>query len=62
MIEEVSNSIGQILLERVKQGIYLFNSGSDNAEYLRGQIEFAMFLLGSDDEELMEELQAIGGR
>jgi hypothetical protein len=48
------------LLERVKSAIHLFNGGSDNSEYLRGQIELAMFLIGSDDEELRAELEKIG--
>jgi hypothetical protein len=45
-------------LEQIKQALYLFNNGSDNAEYLRGQIELAMFLLGQteDNEQLKSEL------
>lgn len=45
--------------EELKQAIYLFNNGSDNAEYLRGQVELAMHLLGytDDGDELRAELE-----
>lgn len=46
------------MIEQIKQALYLFNNGSDNAEYLRGQLELAMFLLGQteDNTELKSEL------
>lgn len=34
------------LEERIKSAIRLYNDGSDNVEYLRGQLELAEFLLG----------------
>lgn len=34
------------LEERIKSAIELYNDGSDNTEYLRGQLELAEFLLG----------------
>jgi hypothetical protein len=34
------------LKESLIEGIRLHNEGSDNSEYLRGQLELAMFLLG----------------
>jgi hypothetical protein len=34
------------LEKRIESAIYLFNDGSDNTEYLRGQLELAEFLLG----------------
>jgi hypothetical protein len=42
----------------IQQWITLLNEGSDNKEYLRGQIELAMALLGYtyDDEKLVNEL------
>lgn len=36
------------LEERIISGIELFNDGSDNSEYLRGQLELASFLLGKE--------------
>lgn len=42
------------LLNKVRQGISLFNAGSDNKEYLRGQIELALFLLGQEDNEQLK--------
>lgn len=47
----------------IKNAIYLYNNGSTNAEYLRGQVELAMYLLGgtSDDEELRIELENYAG-
>lgn len=53
------------LIDRIKVGINLFNIGSDNSEYLRGQVELAMFLLGDEqNEELLIELmqEANNGR
>lgn len=48
------------LLNQLKQGIYLFNAGSDNKEYLRGQIELALFLLGEENnEQLKLELERV---
>lgn len=43
------------------EGIRLMNDGSDNAEYLRGQVELAMFVLGAtyDDNVLVAELEGI---
>lgn len=34
------------LEKRIESALSLFNDGSDNAEYLRGQLELAEFLLG----------------
>lgn len=47
------------LLASIKRGLQLFNEGSDNTEYLRGQTELAMFLLGwdNDDEDLKAQLE-----
>jgi hypothetical protein len=44
--------------KEIRQWIILLNDGSDNKEYLRGQIELAMALLGYtyDDEKLVNEL------
>jgi hypothetical protein len=44
----------------IKNALYLFNNGSTNAEYLRGQVELAMYLLGAtaDDEKLLAELHS----
>mgnify|MGYP006274354761 CR=1 FL=1 len=49
----------KVLKQWIKNAIYLYNNGSDNAEYLRGQVELAMYLLGgtADDEELRAELE-----
>ena len=47
------------LLERIKSGLYLFNTGSDNNEYLRGQLELSMFLLDSTSDELIAELAKV---
>ena len=45
-------------LQEVKEWITLLNDGSDNKEYLRGQVELALALLGKtyDDIELVNEL------
>jgi len=52
----------ELLFEKIKSGISLYNTGSDNVEYLRGQVELAMFLLGwdTDDERLRLVLETIG--
>lgn len=44
--------------EAIKEWIHILNEGSDNKEYLRGQVELAMALLGYtyDDEQLVNEL------
>lgn len=44
--------------QEMKQWIALLNDGSDNKEYLRGQVELALALLGKtyDDVELVNEL------
>jgi len=34
------------LEQRIKSAVQLYNEGSDNTEYLRGQLELAEFLLG----------------
>lgn len=49
------------LLARIKSALHLFNEGSDNSEYLRGQTELAMFLLGwdNDDETLRAQLEEV---
>jgi len=41
------------------EGIRLHNEGSDNPEYLRGQLELAMFLLGAtyDNNEIVSQLK-----
>lgn len=39
------------LEELIKSAIHLYNDGSDNTEYLRGQLELAEFLLGKPLEE-----------
>jgi hypothetical protein len=51
------------LKERIREFIHLLNNGSDNTEYLRGQVELAMNLLGyeNDGEELRAELEAFAG-
>ena len=53
----------KVLKQWVKNAIYLYNNGSTNAEYLRGQVELAMYLLGgtSDDEEFMAEIKSWAG-
>jgi hypothetical protein len=38
------------LKEQIKGYISLLNEGSDNSEYLRGQVELAMNLLGYDND------------
>ncbi len=43
------------LKEKIKSAIRLFNVGSNNEEYLRGQIELSLFLL---DDEQNEQLKA----
>ena len=42
----------------MKDWIALFNEGSNNAEYERGQVEFAIALLGytSDDAEAIDQI------
>lgn len=52
-----------MLREQIKQYIYLLNNGSDNTEYLRGQVELAMHLLGydGDGDELRLELESFAG-
>jgi hypothetical protein len=43
--------------EQIINWITLLNEGSDNKEYLRGQVELAMSLLGyTYDDERVEEL------
>lgn len=44
------------LEERIKVAIELYNDGSDNTEYLRGQLELAEFLLGKKLEGFEEVL------
>jgi hypothetical protein len=48
----------KVLKQWIKNAIYLYNNGSDNQEYLRGQIELSIYLLGgsNDDEKLIKEL------
>jgi hypothetical protein len=48
----------KVLKQWIKNAIYLYNNGSDNQEYLRGQVELAIYLLGgsSDDKKLITEL------
>ena len=49
------------LKEQIKEYIYLLNEGSDNAEYLRGQVELAMNLIGyeaGEEDSLREELES----
>lgn len=45
-------------MEEIKEFITLLNDGSDNKEYLRGQVELGMALLGKtyDDVELVSQL------
>lgn len=49
------------LKEQIKSYIHLLNEGSDNAEYLRGQVELGMYLLGYEDDgyELRLELESV---
>jgi hypothetical protein len=48
------------LKDKIKSAISLFNSGSDNKEYLRGQVELALFLLDDEqNEELKAELERV---
>ena len=44
--------------KQIQKWIAVLNDGSDNKEYLRGQIELAMALLGYtyDDKELVNQL------
>lgn len=43
--------------EQIRNWITLLNEGSDNEEYLRGQVELAMGLLGyTYDDEAVQEL------
>jgi hypothetical protein len=44
------------LLTDIQTGIQLFNEGSDNTEYLRGQVELGMYLLGYVEEEQRKKL------
>ena len=46
------------LKTRLVEAIKLYNEGSDNEEYFRGQVELAMHLLdaGWDDKEIVSEL------
>jgi len=49
------------LKEQIKTYIHLLNEGSDNTEYLRGQVELAMNLLGYDgdtEDTLRAELES----
>lgn len=43
----------------VKKWIALFNEGSDNAEYERGQIELAVALLGYTEDDAAEAIDEI---
>ena len=49
----------EVLKQWIKNAIYLYNNGSDNAEYLRGQVELGLYLLGGsvDDHVLLTELE-----
>jgi hypothetical protein len=49
------------LKEQIKKYIHMLNEGSDNSEYLRGQVELAMNLLGYDsdnEDSLRNELES----
>jgi hypothetical protein len=48
------------LKNSIREAIRLYNEGSDNSEYLRGQIELAMYLLGyeGDGTDLRVELES----
>jgi hypothetical protein len=50
----MEDSLKTILVDAIK----LYNEGSDNEEYLRGQVELAMHLLETDwyDKEIVSEL------
>ena len=56
--EGKANMKQQEMKQEMKQWITLLNDGSDNKEYLRGQGELALSLLGKtyDDVELINEL------
>jgi hypothetical protein len=51
---QATDNLKIILIDAIK----LYNEGSDNEEYLRGQVELAMHLLGTDwyDAETVSEL------
>lgn len=46
--------------EQLRQIVWLLNNGSDNSEYLRGQVELVMHLLGYEDDgdELRAEVES----
>lgn len=46
------------MINQLKEAIHIYNDGSDNSEYLRGQIELALHLLGAsyDDVDVVAEL------
>ena len=47
-----------ITLDELQSHITLLNEGSDNEEYLRGQVELAMMILGItyDDTDIINKL------
>jgi hypothetical protein len=49
----------QDIRARIVEGIRFMNDGSDNTEYLRGQVELGLFILGAtyDDNVLVAELE-----
>lgn len=49
----------EVSKDQIKNIICLLNNGSDNGEYLRGQVELAMYLIGyeGDGDDLRKELE-----